>query len=269
MERLDELHTKSNGRSLDDILSNGYQLDAMAAISRGFNILGKDLGSYLGFCILSFVISIIVGMIPYLGTIAMLLVGPALHAGYAYYLKSYLHQNSSEFSNFFNGFKQPQVIQLAIANFIAQAIILVISGLVILAFCGNIFSDLYDSYLALSNPTNREAQEAALEYFLNAQNIAGISTASLLAGLLSLLWILTSQFIVFREMPFGDALEASRKIVMKKYFSFLGWLIVWGIILIVSALPCGLGLLFTYPAMMLSIYALYMQITEDESVLNQ
>jgi hypothetical protein len=267
MERLDDMQVKQNGRTLEDILTNGYQLDSMAALSRGFNILGKDTGSYIGFTLLTFVISMVIGLIPIVSLFASLFVGPALHAGFSYYLKAYLHDDSSEFSKFFDGFKAPQIIQLALASFVTQIIVLAIGAIVILLFCGNILTELYENYLSLINPTDQDAQQAGLTYFLNSQHILGISTASLVAGLLSILYILTSSFIVFRQMSFWDAMEASRKIVMKKYLSFLGWLVVWIILLVISAIPCGLGLLFTYPAFLLSVYALYMQITEDESVL--
>jgi hypothetical protein len=268
MERLDNMIEKSSGRSLEDILTNGYQLDAMAAVSRGFNILGKDIGSYIGFCLLSFIISIVIGMAPFVGTIASLIIGPALHAGYANYLKAYLHHDSSAFSNFFNGFKSPQLLQLALSNFIAQIIAGVVAVVIIVAFCGNIALELMANMEALQDPTDSEAQKAALAFFMTSQFILGFVVAFFAAISVSLLWMLTSQFIVFRQMAFWDAMEASRKIVMKKFFSFLGWIFVWIIILGISALPCGLGLLFTYPAFMLSLYALYMQITEDEAVLN-
>jgi hypothetical protein len=268
MERLDDMPIKTNGRSLDDILTNGYKLDSMAALNRGFNILGKDIGSYIGFVLLTFIISIVVGIIPIVGFVIALFVSPALQAGYSYYLKAYLHDNSSEFGRFFDGFKAPQIIQLGLAHIVTQIIVLSLSALIMYLLCGNIFGELYDNYMALINPTDSDAQKNALEYFLNHNAIGGISLASFASVLLSLLWILTSSFIVFRDMSFWEAMEASRKIVMKKYLSYLGWFIVWMIILVISALPCGLGLLFTYPAFLLSIYAMYMQITEDESVLN-
>lgn len=268
MERLDDFQTTKQGRTLDDILTNGYSLDAMAAVSRGFNILGKDIGSYLGFFVLSFVISFVLGMIPILSIVVGLIVSPALNAGYSYYLKGYLQDNTSEFSNFFNGFKSPQIWQLFLVNLISQLILGAIAIALIMIVCGSTILQYADDLMSLSNPANFNKNQELAETLLASGFVTGIVISVLIVALLALVWILAFQFVVFRELGFWDALEASRKIVMKKFFSFLGWALVWGIIMLVSALPCGLGLLFTIPAFMLSNYALYMQITEDEAVLN-
>jgi hypothetical protein len=268
MERLDNFSTPQKGRDLDDILSNGYNLDTMASISRGFNILGKDIGSYLGFVVLYLIISLVVGVIPILGTFLGLIISPALQAGFSYYLKGYLKDNNTEFSNFFNGFKSPQIWQLFLAYLVTNIIVVIIAGTAILIISGSTILEYADELASLSDPSKMEANKELIEKIMANGMLAGILIGGLIAGFISILWILTQQFIVFREMGFWEAMEASRKIVAKKYFSYLGWLIVWGIILIVSALPCGLGLVFTIPAFMLSTYALYMQITEDEAVLN-
>ncbi len=269
MERLDDFKSAGQGRSLDDILTNGYSLDAMAAISRGFNILGRDIGSYLGFFVLSFIISFVMGLIPVLSIIVGLIVSPALNAGYSYYLKGYLKDDTSEFSNFFNGFKSPQIWQLFLAHLISQLIIGAVALVLIIIICGTTIMQYADELISLSNPANISKNQEIAETLMASGLVVGILISVLIALCLALFWILASQFVVFRELTFWDALEASRKIVMKKFFSYLGWAIVWLIIILVSALPCGLGLLFTIPAFMLSTYALYMQVTGDEEVLNQ
>jgi hypothetical protein len=268
MEVLDDFQSSKQGRSIDDILTNGYSLDAMKSISRGFNILGKDIGSYIGFFFLSLVISFVANAIPIVNWIAPLIISPALSAGYSYYLKGYLKDGTSDFSNFFNGFKTPQIWQLFLIHLLSQIIIGIIALVLILILCGSMILSHLDDLMSLSNPANIQRNQDIIEELFTGEFIAGFIVAFMVAVAVSMFWMLASQFVVFRDLTFWEAMEASRKIVMKKFLSFFGWAIVWGFILIIACIPCLLGLPFAIPAMMLSLYALYMQITEDEAVLN-
>ncbi|UYZ82583.1 DUF975 family protein [Entomomonas sp. E2T0] len=59
-----------------------------------------------------------------------------------------------------------------------------------------------------------------------------------------------------------QAMEASRKIITQRWFSVFGLMIVLGIILMISAIPFGIGLIWTFPLFMLSIGTLYQIIFE-------
>ena len=73
-----------------------------------------------------------------------------------------------------------------------------------------------------------------------------------------------SMIIVFANKEFWPALDASRKIITKKWFSFLGFFIVLGLINVLGAIALGIGLLFTIPITYCAIYAAYENIIGTE-----
>ena len=75
----------------------------------------------------------------------------------------------------------------------------------------------------------------------------------------------TTHLIVFRKMEFWDAMEASRKLVSKEWFSIFGFLIVLGIINFIGALFLGVGLLFTIPLTSCAAYAAYADVVGVDS----
>jgi len=64
-------------------------------------------------------------------------------------------------------------------------------------------------------------------------------------------------FIVFGKMDFWGAMENSRKMVHREWFSVLGLLIVVGIINFLGALAFGVGVLFTIPVTFCASYAAF------------
>lgn len=58
-------------------------------------------------------------------------------------------------------------------------------------------------------------------------------------------------------MDFWEAMEASRKIVSKEWFSIFGFIIVLGLINLCGFLCLGVGLLFTVPMTSCAAYAAY------------
>jgi len=64
-------------------------------------------------------------------------------------------------------------------------------------------------------------------------------------------------FIIFRGMSFWEAMEASRKVVSKNYIQVLLFLIVLGILLVVGAMICLVGLLVAVPIYFLAVYSAF------------
>ncbi|MFD1261566.1 DUF975 family protein [Entomomonas asaccharolytica] len=80
---------------------------------------------------------------------------------------------------------------------------------------------------------------------------------------LAVAYCLTSWIIVDNPgVSAWQAMEASRKIITQRWFKVFGLMIVLGIIVGISAIPFGIGLIWTFPLLMLSIGTLYRTIFE-------
>lgn len=65
--------------------------------------------------------------------------------------------------------------------------------------------------------------------------------------IIAALYLFTPAFILEQKLDFWEAMEASRKVVMQHLFELIIFVIILGLINLVGALLCGIGLVFTIP----------------------
>jgi len=88
----------------------------------------------------------------------------------------------------------------------------------------------------------------------------------LIPGLyLSISYIFAIQLAIDYDLEFWDALETSRKLVSKKWFSIFGLVLVLFVINIVGALLLGIGLLVTLPLTVCTVISAYDDIAGNTS----
>ncbi len=269
MDVLDKIESPQNGKSVEEVLANGYSFEFGDYLGKGFSLFGKEAGYLIGFALVYFVIiigsSMLMGAIgiPFGNTIFSILVGSALGAGIFAFMKARSSEFDYSFNNFFDGFKQPYWKNLVLAGLIQMVISWVISLLVLIPFINNNGLDLIMRLSELENMTDPDDLLA----FVDEIMASGIFTYAFIGGILTLIittmWCLTPMFILNRNMGPWEAMEASRKIVTRKLFHFIGLIIVLVILFSIGALLCGVGLLVTYPVFCLVIYVAYSHIMEE------
>ena len=84
--------------------------------------------------------------------------------------------------------------------------------------------------------------------------------------LVSVLWAFRTHFIVIYKMEAWPAMELSRKISMRNLFPLIGLFLLLFIIIVISAIPCGIGLLFSLPLSIGALYDAFAQITLCDQV---
>lgn len=94
---------------------------------------------------------------------------------------------------------------------------------------------------------------------LVASVLASIGFAAcVLPGIyLAVAWKLALPIIIDKRLGFWDAMEVSRKVVTRCWWSFFLFLIVCALINIGGVLLCGIGIFFTWPLTMLALTFLY------------
>ena len=66
--------------------------------------------------------------------------------------------------------------------------------------------------------------------------------------------------MIDKDMGIWEAMETSRKAVTKHWFKIFGFFFVLGLIMIVSAIPLGIGLIWTMPLLLIGYGVLYRNI---------
>lgn len=110
------------------------------------------------------------------------------------------------------------------------------------------------------------------DFFEGFRHFAGLLLFTILSavlifiGLLALLvpgiylaigYIFTPFYIIFARMDFWEAMESSRKLVHREWFSIFAFVIVLALVNVLGLLALGIGLLITVPLTYCALYAAF------------
>jgi uncharacterized membrane protein len=196
---------------VERLATEGYQFNLSYYISEGYELFKRNAGGFILFYLIFFVINGVLGIIPLIGTIASLVISPALTAGFYLAAKKIKNGETVEFSQFFDGFK------LGVPIFLVTLIVVILTilGLILLIIPG--------IYLGIAY------------YF-------------------------ATLFVTFHKMDFWPAMEASRRVISKNWFSMFGFTLVLGLINLGGVIVLGIGLLVTMPITLCAIYVAFEEI---------
>jgi len=96
--------------------------------------------------------------------------------------------------------------------------------------------------------------------------IVGIFALVIPGIYLSVAYAFSIFFIIFHKLDFWQAMEYSRKIITKKWWSFFGLFLVLGLLNAVGAFFLLIGVLFTLPFSYCVIYAAYEDIIINNTI---
>ncbi len=223
--------TENRQRSLDQVIYHGYPFHLRQYLNEGWQIFRQNMGSFIGYSWLIVLIGLAAGIIPIIGTIAnALLLSPALISGL--FIVAHLVQRNqyNRFEQFFGGFSfySPLLIQqlLLFAFYLVAALPAIYwifsSGLV------EFYRDLLLNPLEVSDLDTTD---------LNWRQSWLPLLSVVLYIYMSIIYLWPYLFIVLDKANAWEALEYSRKIIGKKWFSFFGMMIVFILITFGVCLP--------------------------------
>ena len=229
---------------LEKLAIEGYDFNISDYISKGLDIFKRDIGGFVGFTIVYFLIMMAASFIPLGSTI----ISPALSIGWAIVCYNIVRNQHREFNEFFKGFD----------DFVQLLLVTIISGLIMTAALIPLGIVAFTSF-------------DMGEVFLGGEpDFGNVSVTTLVIGTLAFMipliyigvaWIWAPYFVVFYKMQFWDAMEASRKIIGRNWWIYFLFLIVLVLINILGILGFGIGLLFTIPATMCMQYIAFAKVT--------
>jgi len=214
-------------------------------ISRGIQFMNQNFGMLLAFFLVSTMISFFIQIIPVAGLVAGLLITPVLQIGYAQFVYATERENRSDFGEFFKGFNKIGPLVATYLLTIVLSILALLPGLLLWFQAGMLdwFMGLMEEYPSIEElPDPLQLVDNGLFWLgLLLIFVGGLLASSLLAWSLYIAW--------FFEVGPLEALNASRMLIARNWFSFIIFLLLVGLISVSGALLCGVGLLYTIPAM--------------------
>lgn len=240
-------------------------------LSEGWQLFCLNPGGFIGFFVLTVIISIALSNIPGAGGILNGIIMVIIGAGY-YFVGFKLSKGEFfDFGSFFDGFKNNNFIGLVLTGlisgfitnifFVASSVSFMIASL---PFLMN-FVDTINAELEEPDP-DLEQFRTILEQLPPVPD--GLVPILLLVGIILLLpsiyfgiaYTFAIPLVVDRQFEFWPAMETSRRIITRNWFGFFGLILVIGLINMVGACLCGIGLLVTAPFSACAIVAAYRNI---------
>jgi len=224
---------------IQDLIANGYEFKTGEYIREGWDLFKKNAGGFILYLFIYMIVSGTISFIPYLGQVVNLFISYPLIVGFYIVADKTKHGETVEFGDFFKGFSK--ILPLFIAKLLVSLISFILPG-------------IYLVVISHGMPN----QQALMTLFTNDPAKAGILLLLCLPGIyFSICYILTPFFIFFKNYSPWDAMETSRKIVSKNWFSMFGFLFVLGLILLLGLICLILGLLVAVPVMYCALYAAF------------
>lgn len=258
-------------------LAKGVDVSVGQAISQGFSYMGKNTGSYIGYFFIMLILAIIGGFIfgaifsaidlgGFAGnigeTIVDIAISPALGIGFAAFCYSKIHDDFTEFGNFFDGFRK-NYAQLVVANLVIQLVFLAISALLVLSFVTDL--QLLGQELLMDRSIIEEVGIEVINTF--SENWWRFLLFFVLAITIYVLYSLKDFFVVLYGYNFWEAMEASRQLMSKVFFKAIIFQIVAGLILALGTMvTIGIGIIYFLPAYQLMQYNFFEQVADFDDL---
>ena len=251
-------------KSIEELRETKVTFSIGKAISDGWRIVSKHLGYYIGAGVITVLISMFVGIIPYGGSILNNLVVSPCFAASAIFITWRISKGYAwtDFGDMFKGFSYATPVLICT---LIQSFVMVLIGL--LCFF-SLIPQLVDLFELSQGSGAYQNQEEIIELlrtiFFNTKNILLFCLFLLAILVLSAVWAFKIHFIVVYKMDAWPAMELSRRVTTPNLLRLVGLFIIIGLIVIVSALPCGIGLLFSLPLSFGAIDRAFAQITGSD-----
>jgi hypothetical protein len=250
----------SNRNQLNEIIQRPYSINISQFLRRGWQIFAQYAGGFIGFWFITIVIGAVLGNFSIFGLIANVIISGILSAGFLFVSFKIAKGNQVEFGDFFKGFKNTYFLPLFLANLVLQFFV----GTLYFASIVSFLIVLYDNVRKIVNsaPSSPSANAMQLPELLIPP---ALTPVFLILGLLLLLsaiyfgvaYSFAIPLIVDKKIGFWDALETSRQLITKKWFSVFGFFLLLFLINLAGILFLFVGIILTIPFTINAVAAAY------------
>ena len=241
-------------------ITEGYAFDMNSYLKAAWIKVNSEMGTYVGFTLLFFIISASVSFIPWLNFISSFF-QTLLAAGFFIYAAKQKEGNA-EFKDFFGGFS----FILPLFLFSIGYLVLLLPGFLLLFGVAFPIEDFIT--IASGGGNDPEMVKGLVKAMVNSATSASGIISTLLAMVyfmyIAVSYVLAVPLIVLGKLDFWPAMEVSRRTIGKNFMPALGMLFLVGIAISAAVVvTCGLGVLIALPVMYVVYFEMYDQIYES------
>lgn len=249
----------------ETIIADNTRLQIVKAFGDGWSVSMKHFGKILLAVILFMVLLIIPSMIPIIGGFLTIIIEGPLFGGLAILCLNLIRHNTADMGDLFKGFEIAFGKLLLVFLFLTlMSIVLCIPGIIIMivTFVSEIPPDM--------DWENEESVDLVFTNFLtNPMLYIGYFTLLLFSSISYLLFYFAMPLIADKRYGVIDSLSISFRVSLRNLFRFMLFYVVLTLIIIISMIPLGLGLIISIPWVTISMYQAYEQLFSPEMQPNE
>jgi len=219
-------------------------------IASGWGLFKKQPGTWIGLIVVALLIFVVIGIIPFVGSLALALLGPVFGAGVILGCRALEDGGTLEIGHLFAGFRDRvgSLVAIGALNLAAQVVIMLVVGLI-----GGV-----SMFAMMRGGGQPDSAGMGMGLIL-----AGLVAAALMIPVAMAVWFAPA-LVALNGRGTVEAMKESFSGCLKNIIPFL----LYGIVLFVAAigasLPLFLGWLVLGPVVAASIYTAYRDIYYSE-----
>ncbi len=225
------------GIALDD--SRSFTIGG--CVSRGWDAVRGNFLLSVGATFVVVLVNCILSAVPLIGGLISLILQGALYGGLYWFFLKLLRGEPAEFGDAFAGFKR-NTKDLILAGVVQGAIIV---GVVLVTVVPMIA-------LGVGFGAAHKSPTGLLFVLVPLALLLGVGVM-----VLSTMWIFAFPLVIDKGLGFWQAMELSRKTVLRRFWSVFGLLVVCGLIAVVGCLALIIGIFVAMPVCMAAMAAAY------------
>lgn len=226
--------------------------DGWTWIRGGFDLFKQNPVIWIALFFIYLLIGMALSVIPAVGPIVLNLLAPVFMAGFMLGCQALESGEELEINHLFAGFKQ-NTSQLITVGGIYLAGIIVIVGLIFVTSGGAV--------LSMAEHAPAAAEEVAGPGML----LVAMVGLAMLVPLIMAYWF-APILVIFNGMTAIEAMKLSFSACLKNIWPFTIYGLLSMVLLVLAAIPLGLGLLVMIPTMTASLYVSYRDIFSEDIV---
>jgi uncharacterized membrane protein len=240
----------------DPLILNGQTADfgrGFGWISDAFGLFMKAPGAWLLFALVVFVGMFAVGMVPFIGQLGFNLVSPLILAGVITVCRNLERGEELKSEDFLVGFSGNPTPLLIVGGLYLGGSLLIVAVFFII-----VIATVGTAILAGLSDPGQLSQVATVTTLLMLM-VAALVALALYVPLVMAFWFATP-LVYFHGVAPVDAMKASFMGCLKNILPFLLYGVVSFVLLLISVIPLGLGLLVMMPVLLITVYTGYKDI---------
>ena len=244
------------------ILTGNRRLDVGLAFSQGSELFKAHMGILIGSFLLFMLLIIVTASVPFIGSCVQITIQGPLTGGLFILILNLIRTETASIGDLFEGFKSfgGLFLMVLVQTLIVSLVVLPGVALMIGGFVMEV--DLED----LKGQNEEAVLKALGAGLLHPLTILGFLSMILLSIISYTLIFFPLPLLADRKLGFGEAFGLGFQVSKRNFFPIFKLIIIGSLVMAVSLIPCGLGLIFAGPWFYAVMAQAYEQMFSPSSV---